>query len=242
MKGKHKSYFLIITVILILINVFFILRSGRWGGHKKDFDRIDTVTAGKSKLIIISSDAKLSKETVKKLAQTFVQVYPALTLRFNPSSSRKIILLLDTVYKGIAGTKGDIVRINSKWLIRHPQETDVLTHELMHVVQNFPIDVKLTWIKEGMADYVRYKIGLNNINAKWKLPPLTQEHNYVNSYRVAAKFFVWLEQRYGGLLIDHLNSTLFQQGYSAAFWSLETGRTLDQLWSDYMFREFRKNQ
>jgi hypothetical protein len=179
---------------------------------------------------------------VKKLAQTFVQVYPALTERFNPNSSRKIILLLDTVYKGIAGTKGDIVRVNSKWLRRHPQETDVLTHELMHVVQDFPIDVKLTWIKEGMADYVRYKIGLNNINAKWKLPPLTQEHNYVNSYRVAAKFFVWLEQRYGGLLIDHLNSILFRQGYSPAFWSGETGRTLDQLWSDYMFRELRKNQ
>ena len=52
-----------------------------------------------------------------------------------------------------------------------------------------------TPLTEGLADYARYKYGVNNAAAGWSLPNYASGQSYTNAYAVTARFLVWLELR-----------------------------------------------
>ncbi|CAF4953182.1 unnamed protein product [Rotaria sp. Silwood1] len=59
--------------------------------------------------------------------------------RFNRNScQRDVQITIDPGYSGVAYTLGRIIVISAKWLRDNPQDTDVITHEGMHVVQGYP--------------------------------------------------------------------------------------------------------
>ena len=127
---------------------------------------------------------------------------------------------------------GQIV-VSATYLKNHPKDTDLVTHELMHVVQSYPSG-QPGWLVEGIADYVRWKYGRDNAGGNWNLPNFDQSQNYKDSYTVTGRFLAWLERKVHADIINRLDRALRQNQYeNGKIWNRITGKNVDKLWSDY---------
>jgi len=184
-------------------------------------------------LVFISKDSAFSDVTKKRMTDAFFTVYPKEAKRFNKGVRKRVIFLVDPAYKGVAATSGSIVRYSPKWMADHPEDIDVVTHEVMHIVQGYPRGAGPGWLTEGIADYVRYTFGVNNEAGKWSLPKYDTSHHYTKSYRITARFLVWLEKNTKKNIVTKLDGAMRSKTYSADLWKELTGKTLDELWGDY---------
>ncbi len=193
----------------------------------------DTIAKGKYTLVFINKDTALDAAVKKRLVDAFFTVYPQEAKQYNSLTAKKVIFIIDPAYDGVAATAGDIVRFNPLWFHKHPQDIDVVTHEVMHIVQAYPNEAGPGWITEGIADYVRYKFGVDNAGAGWKLPEYNAKQNYDNGYRITARFFVWIEKHYNKDFVQKLNAAMRSKKYTDNFCKSLTGKTFEQLWSEY---------
>ncbi|KQN38447.1 secretory protein [Pedobacter sp. Leaf41] len=181
-----------------------------------------------------SNFAALDPQLKKRMIETFFEVYPKLAKEYNPKTLKTVKFFVDTTYKGVAATANGVVTYSSIWMVKHPEDIDVVTHEVMHIVQDYGKSVGPGWLTEGIADYARYKFGVDNAGAKWTLPALKPEHTYKNSYRITARFFAWIEKNVKAGTIKAVDASLRDHSYKADIWTKLTGKDLDTLWSDYI--------
>jgi hypothetical protein len=138
--------------------------------------------------------------TVKRLTALFHQCYPKLVARFeNPAkpAPRQIELVFERTLRVPAYCSGSRITINIDWLQKHPDDIGLLTHELTHAVQAYPRG-NPGWFTEGFADYTRQLYGPEK-QPGWSLPKrLTEKNSYRESYRVAARFLLWLDAKHPG--------------------------------------------
>ena len=97
---------------------------------------------------------------------------------------------------------GHIV-ISATYLRNHPKDIDLVTHELMHVVQSYP-DGQPGWFVEGIADYVQWKYGRDYAAANWKLPRFYRNQRSTDAYVVTGRI-----------------------------WNQITGKSVHRLWKDH---------
>lgn len=180
-----------------------------------------------------SNDAALDLKLKKRLIETFFVVYPKLAKEYNPNTLKSVQFFVDTAYKGVAATANGKVTYSSIWMDKHPEDIDVVTHEVMHIVQDYGNSVGPGWLTEGIADYARFKFGVDNAGAKWTLPALKPEHSYQNSYRITARFFAWIEKKVKEGTIKAVDASLRDHTYQSEIWATLTGKDLDALWADY---------
>lgn len=196
----------------------------------------DSITKKKYTLIFINKDsvfAKSGKEIQQRMEETFFKVYPKLAKEYNKKTLDKVIFLIDPNYNGVAATSGNIIRYNPTWMLKTPTDIDVVTHEVMHIVQGYGYGSGPVWLTEGIADYVRYKFGVDNAGAKWTLPDYKAGQNYTNSYRITARFFIWVQNNIKSDLVKQLDDQLRKHTYTENSWKQLTGKTIDELWSSY---------
>lgn len=184
-------------------------------------------------LIFTNSDPTFNEEVKTGLVKTFFQVFPNLAKDFNPNVRDTIQVKIDTSYSGVAYAHNGKITISSEWLRKNPKDLDVITHEIMHIVQGYPPNSGPGWLTEGVADYVRYLYGVDNEGAKWSLPNFTAEQSYENSYRITARFLLWISKNYNERFVIHLDDRMRKNSYSATLWKEYTGKTLDELWGAY---------
>jgi hypothetical protein len=104
---------------------------------------------------------------------------------------------------------------------------------MMHIVQSYPRG-QPGWLVEGIADYVRWKYGRDKIESGWQLPNFNPNQRFTNSYKVTARFLVWLERKIKRDIVNLLDRALRQNQYdNGKIWSQITGKNVDQLWNDY---------
>lgn len=192
----------------------------------------DSLTKKGYTLIFISKDPALNPTTKQRMIDAFYTVYPKEAKRFNPNTLKKVTFIVDPEYKGVAATHNGIVRYNPTWLKEHPEDIDVVTHEVMHIVQGYP-GGSLGWLTEGIADYTRYALGINNEAGNWKLPAYKEGQSYTNSYRITARFLAWLEQNGYPKIVNQMDAALRAHAYAPELWQQKTGKTLDELWAAY---------
>ncbi|NTE03219.1 secretory protein [Agrobacterium tumefaciens] len=180
-----------------------------------------------------SNYAALDPKLKKRLIETFFMVYPKLAKEYNPNTLKSVKFFVDTAYKGVAATANGKVTYSSIWMDKHPEDIDVVTHEVMHIVQDYGSSVGPGWLTEGIADYARFKFGVDNAGAKWILPALKPEHSYKNSYRITARFFAWIEKNVKPSTIKAVDASLRDHSYQQEIWTTLTGKDLDELWADY---------
>jgi len=176
----------------------------------------------------------LDPKLKKRMISTFFEVYPKLAKEYNLNALKEVNFLVDTAYKGVAATSNGKVVYASGWLKTHPEDIDVVTHEVMHIVQNYGRSVGPGWLTEGIADFARYKFGIDNPGSKWSLPELKPTHHYKNSYRITARFFAWIESNVQAGTIQAVDKSLRERTYTAEIWKNLTGKDLDELWADYV--------
>jgi Peptidase of plants and bacteria len=184
-------------------------------------------------LIFKNNDSSFDPILQKRMIETFFKVYPVLANDFNTNTDRTVTFHIDTAYKGVAATGGGRIVYNPDWFRKHPGDIDVVTHEVMHVVQNYGRGGGPGWLTEGIADYVRYKYGVDNPGAKWALPSFKPEHSYKNAYRITARFLNWLEINVNKGIVVKLDSAMRNHTYKETIWTDITGKTIDELWNVY---------
>ena len=193
-----------------------------------------TIKKGDYSLTFESNHTSLNPKLKKRLIETFFMVYPQLAKEYNPNTSKSVKFFVDTAYKGVAATSNGVVTYSSFWMDKHPEDIDVVTHEVMHIVQDYGNSMGPGWLTEGIADYARYKFGIDNVGAKWTLPALKAEHSYKNSYRITARFFAWIEKKVKPGTIKAVDASLRNHNYTEEIWIKLTGKDLDGLWADYI--------
>ena len=103
----------------------------------------------------------------------------------------------------------------------------------MHIVQDYGESVGPGWLTEGIADYARYKFGVNNLAAKWALPEYKPTQNYDNAYRITARFLAWMEVKVKPGIVKTLDAQLRRHTYTDRSWKQLTGKSADELWKAY---------
>jgi hypothetical protein len=233
MKIPLRSCSIIISVILLII-------TGHANGQEHRWEEIDStgyytkviLKKAQCTLVFISKEPKFSAATTKKLINLFFTVYPEEVRYFNPNSAKVVTFVITDEYKGVAATLNNVVKFAPEWLTKNPEDIDAATHELMHVVQAYQGD-NPGWLVEGIADYARYKFGINNARSGWELPKYRTGQSYTDAYRVTARFLIWSEQHYSKNLVRKLNDAMRAGKYSDSIWNKLTGKSLDELWYLY---------
>lgn len=198
-----------------------------------DATAVDTLTKKKYTLIFIDKSPDLDAQVKQRLIDAFFTNYPKEAKLYNKNTAKKVIFIVDPEYKGVAAAGGGIIRFNPEWFKSNPGDIDVVTHEVMHLVQNYPGDAGPGWITEGIADYVRFKLGVDNEGGNWRLPEFSPEHHYTDAYRITARFFHWIEQSKKKGLVKKLDQAMRSKTYNDEFWVKETGMSIDDLWAAY---------
>jgi hypothetical protein len=191
------------------------------------------VIRGGYTLSISGNDATLDTAEQTRLVNTFFKVYPLLAAEYNPNTLKSVEMVIDTAYKGVAATANGKVTIASNWLHKHPEDIDVVTHEVMHIVQDYGESIGPGWLTEGIADYARNKFGVNNAAAKWSLPEFKPTQKYDNAYRITARFLYWIEEKKKPGIVKELDGQLRKHTYTDNAWKQLTGKTVDELWKEY---------
>lgn len=181
-----------------------------------------------------NNDSTLPQAEQERIINTFFEVYPKLAKAYNKKTDKKVYILIDTAYKGVAETGDAHIKISSRWLHTHPEDIDVVTHEGMHIVQAYGESDGPGWLTEGIADYARNEFGINNAAANWKLPDYKAGQNYDNAYRITARFLLWIEQRVKRGTVKELDKQMREHTYTADSWKKLTGKTVDELWQAYV--------
>jgi hypothetical protein len=205
--------------------------------HPVDFkEEKDSVKKKSYTLVFINRDSTFAlqgKAVKQRMEDAFFKVYPEEAKVFNKKTIKRVVFMIDPEYKGVAATSGNVVHFNPAWMLRTPTDIDVVTHEVMHIVQEYGYSAGPVWLTEGIADYARYKFGVDNAGAKWSMPEYKPTQHYTNSYRVTARFFVWMEQKVKPGVVVGLDSRLRAHTYTDDTWKELTGKTLDELWALY---------
>ncbi|MBC6111543.1 basic secretory protein-like protein [Pedobacter fastidiosus] len=204
-----------------------------WAALSKNWSSYSTEKHKGYKLTFISKDPNLDPSVRKNLIDTYFEIYPTLVKTFNDKSTHDVLFVVDTAYKAVAEASGNRILFSAGYMKAHPTDIDVVTHETMHIVQGYGYSAGPVWLTEGIADYVRYKYGVDNVGSKWSLPAYNDKQSYKNSYRITARFFAWLEQNVKPGLIAMLDQQLRAHQYTEQSWVSLTGKTIDQLWDDY---------
>tara|TARA_R110000868_G_scaffold98706_6_gene271841 strand:- start:4800 stop:5516 length:717 start_codon:yes stop_codon:yes gene_type:complete len=214
----------------ILLLIFFAFT----GVNSSSFAQGELNSGNKiPKVSIINEDTKLPFSIVEGFENIIYKVYPKLVKDFNKNARMDITVKIDTAYDGVAYAHNGQVTVSSKWLHSKPEDLDLMTHEIMHIIQAYPNGAGPGWLTEGIADYVRFKYGIDNKGAGWSLTPFSKNQSYTNSYRITARFLVWISQNYDKKIVNKMDSKLRSNTYAPELWNLYTGLSVDQLWDEY---------
>ncbi|MGM9680091.1 MAG: basic secretory protein-like protein [Eubacteriales bacterium] len=181
-----------------------------------------------------------------RLYENFDTVYATLCEAWNHGVFKDVDYKVDAESSGVADTRGtgseyrSLITMYAKYYAsQNYMEVDSITHELTHVCQvgyntgygGEDTDDNGSWIVEGMTDYSRYTYG--QFPDGFALPAYSASQSYTDSYRVTARFFVWVEENICPTLTEQLNEALRTERYNSVFFLQITGYTLKELWELY---------
>lgn len=198
-----------------------------------------------SKFLIFTekSQNKFGDRMSNALITGFNKVYPNLVETWCHGLYKDVVYVPNTDTGVAYATSGSHalereIDINYQYLTS-VNEVDAITHELTHVCQEY-VDGKYgdpvspeggNWIVEGMTDYSRYTFGI--YPGSFALPAYSSSDSYMSSYRVTARFFLWINLNILPTFTEEFNEYLRNKPYTSSMFVDLTGYTVDQLWQMY---------
>ncbi len=181
-----------------------------------------------------NSNGLLDEHLCEMIVDCFNKSYKGICDMFNYGELRETSIVAVPEYDGVAATYAEEAKVimSTKYYAAHKLDADSLTHEWIHVAQNYK-SFHPGWLTEGLADYGRAKFGIYNKEAGWALPKYNEKQHYTNAYRVTAAFIVWLEENVCEDIAWKLNDVMKKNCYTDNCWVEFTGKTVDELWADY---------
>ena len=181
------------------------------------------------------SEAPEMKELAERARRLGNEVYPKILGLLTDDASR-LPAQFDIIFKkhgaDLAVTSGQKIYVSAEWFTSSPTNLEweakspanlemVLVHEMVHVTQRFRSKVPFYW-GEGMADYVRYKLGYTN---GWSCPQCSEEYpHYTSGYWCAGAFLLYVDATYGSNIVRQFNRELERGKYSEKFFPKQRPR------------------
>ncbi|MFJ7726046.1 basic secretory protein-like protein [Neobacillus sp. NPDC097160] len=186
--------------------------------------------------VINGTDDPVLDPIIDEFVNLYFKAYPKLTKKYalNPKEHLKNVTLeFDPSYTGVAYADNGKIVVSPNWILTHPDDVALFTHELTHIAQAYPrYDDETWWVTEGIADYTRYVYGPHN--GSWRLPEEVKgTDNYNSGYRVTARFFLWLNQQKNHSTVDIINREMQHNTFDLDVFKKITGKTIDELWAEY---------
>jgi len=184
------------------------------------------------KLVLDYSKAPEAKPWAEKSAALVKEWYPKVAEMlasegFSPPREMKLVFQPGG---GVASTTGDTIHVSADWIKKHPDDFGLVIHEMTHVIQHYP-NPDPSWVTEGIADYVRWF----NFEPEGRRPrPNPQRTKYTDSYQTTAAFFAWIVKNHDKDFVKKLNAVMRQSKYSSNLFKESTGKTVDELWQEYI--------
>jgi hypothetical protein len=142
----------------------------------------------------------------------------------------KEIAIIVRPMRGIAATSGAKIRVSADYVTKHQDDDGMIVHELVHVVQAYP-NPNPIWLTEGIADYVRY----------WHYEPGRRDFrivkgrsSYRDSYGTTSRFLAWVQVAKDAKIIHKLDAAMHRGEYRDALFEEATGKSLDELWTEFV--------
>jgi hypothetical protein len=146
-------------------------------------------------------------------------------------------VIFDAGDRGVAYTGGTEVHCAVPWFEQNleGEATGAVIHELVHVVQQYGRargrNRNPGWMVEGVADYIRWFL----FEPEDQRPrPNPRRAHYTDSYRTTAAFLNYVLHEHDEKLVEKFNAAMRRGEYSEDLWKEYTGKTVDQLWDDYV--------
>lgn len=141
---------------------------------------------------------------------------------------------------GLADTQGDTITLSIPWISSWASRNDippatlefegVITHELVHVLQYDGNGTAAWWWIEGVADYVRLKLGLGAPHWGGR----GEGGSYEEGYAVTGNWLDWIVERKAGRnLVRDVNARLMDREWKEEWVEEVTGLSVQTLWNVY---------
>jgi Plant Basic Secretory Protein. len=193
-----------------------------------------------------------------RLETQFNQVFPILMKRFaqNPCDPDRSQLSLE--FASLPGREGSIpwtyvrnttdncisahvgtiqldIKKNGGVNPSNKKPEGVLTHELTHVTQAYPLQSsnssEFEGLREGIAEYARRIYGPKN--DQYEPESLNSRSNWTDGPVTTAVFLSWLEQTKRSTIVDDLNRMLQNCSFTPNAFSQLIGQDVNSAWEDY---------
>jgi len=174
------------------------------------------------------------KELAERARQVGDLMYPKILALLSDETSklpRKFDVIFEKELKYVGQTLGTKIHLDANWFSKNPTNLDmVLVHEMAHVAQQYKSKVPFYW-REGIADYVRYKLDYTN---GWSEPQCSAEYpHYSSGFWCTGAFLLYVDSVYGSNVIHQLNIELRRGSFSDKFFDKVVGKSLDELWVEF---------
>lgn len=193
-----------------------------------------TGTSKSYRLVIQNSDSTL-KTYIANAQQEFALVYPQLVTRWsaNPNTAPTTVTLrfvknLGNPAETLMGK--NLIEVDLDYARKNPYDPGVLTHELTHVMQNYPE----SWLTEAIANYSSQLYGPRREDIYRSAAKYIPGATYTSDpYDTGARFLFWIAQNKRHDIVDQLHRLLQAGKYTSNSFVQLTGKTLKQLWAAY---------
>jgi hypothetical protein len=176
----------------------------------------------------------------KKLKPVCTAWYPKI-VELLPSEGytapRRFTIIFHKDMRGVANAGGGRINCAGEWFMRNldGEAAGAVVHEMVHIVQQYGRSRgggrNPGWMVEGVADYIRWFL----YEPADKRPrPNPARARYTDSYRTTAAFLNYLVEKHDMELVKKFNAAMRRGEYSDERWKEYTGKTLDDLWADYV--------
>lgn len=194
-------------------------------------------TQGSPYTVTLVNSAFIPQATLDRMVCTFVEAFPKVGLLL---SNTRLPDRINIAFQGqpgyAAATAGNTITFDIDWVRAHPNDLDLLVHELTHIVQADRGSMP-GWIVEGSATFMGDLGGLRSVDTRSEMSVRFQPGDrYQGGYGGTATFFRWVDALYRQgkpRVVEALYLAANTRQYSADLWTELTGKSLDALWDEY---------
>ena len=163
----------------------------------------------------------------------FNRIYPSIYYKYGNYNydPYRITLNFDAAYlrNEPANVVGNTININTNWFNKYPERVSVIVYYIARTILDYNASAP-----EWIIDSVNYYMAAEFAVYGYTFTNGYKGGSYEDSGKVGADFLRWIGQQYDVDIVYRINKTLNSETwFDNDFWTKETGKTLEQLWSAY---------
>ncbi|HEX2473412.1 MAG TPA: basic secretory protein-like protein [Lacipirellulaceae bacterium] len=176
-------------------------------------------------------------ETLKPICAAWYPKIVELLPSENYSAPTRFTIIFEKDSRGVAYANRGEIHCAGPWFMRNleGEAAGAVVHEMVHIVQQYRRargpNRNPGWMVEGVADYIRWFL-YEPEELRPRVDP--SRNKYTDSYRITGAFLNYLVEHKDPKLVEKFNAAMREGRYSEDLWKEFTGKTVDDLWADYM--------